>query len=84
MLEVRGPMMVEGSYEPATMKLGVFQKDISIIREFARQAASPTPLLDASARIYDQANAKGWRDWDTGAVWPVLEELAGMPRGGQA
>ena len=80
MLEVRGPMMVAGNYEPATMKLGVFQKDIAMIREFAREMGSPTPLLDVSAGIYDQANARGWQDLDTGAVCAVLEQMAGLKR----
>lgn len=80
MLEVRGPMMVAGAYEPATMKLGVFQKDIAMIREFAGEMGSPIPLLDASAEVYDQANARGWEDWDTGAVCAVLEEMAGWSR----
>jgi len=83
MLEVRGPMMVAGKYEPATMKLGVFQKDIAMIRQFAREMGSPTPLLDASAEVYDQANASGWQDWDTGAVCAVLEQMAGGARGGK-
>jgi 3-hydroxyisobutyrate dehydrogenase-like beta-hydroxyacid dehydrogenase len=81
MLEVRGPMMVAGKYDPATMKLGVFQKDIAIIREFAKEMGSRTPLLDASARIYDQANAMGWQDLDTAAVCAMLEEMAGGSRG---
>ena len=80
MLEVRGPMMVTGEYSPATMKLGLFQKDIAIIREFAREMGSPTPLLDVSAEIYDQANARGWQDLDTGAVCAVLEQMAGWTR----
>jgi len=80
MLEVRGPMMVAGEYEPATMKLGVFQKDIAMIREFAGEMGSPTPLLNASAQVYDQANARGWGDRDTGAVCALLEEMAGWSR----
>jgi putative dehydrogenase len=83
MLEVRGPMMVAGEYEPATMKLSVFQKDIAMIREFAGEMGSPTPLLNASAEVYDQANARGWGDRDTGAVCAVLEEMAGVSRRGK-
>jgi 3-hydroxyisobutyrate dehydrogenase-like beta-hydroxyacid dehydrogenase len=73
-------MMVAGEYEPATMKLGVFQKDIAMIREFAGEMGSPTPLLNASAEIYDQANARGWGGRDTGAVCALLEEMAGWSR----
>jgi putative dehydrogenase len=83
MLEVRGPMMVAGEYEPATMKLGVFQKDIAMIREFAGEMGSPTPLLNASAEVYDQANARGWGNKDTGAVCALLEEMAGVSRRGK-
>ncbi|PWU09157.1 MAG: NAD(P)-dependent oxidoreductase [Terriglobia bacterium] len=43
MLEVRGPSMIDGSYEAPMMKVEVFQKDIEIISGFARQSASPFP-----------------------------------------
>lgn len=35
MFQVRGPMMVAGSYDDATMKMEVWQKDMKIIGEFA-------------------------------------------------
>ena len=33
--KLRAPMMVNGSYEPATMKVSTWQKDMAIIAEFA-------------------------------------------------
>ena len=80
MLQVRGPMMVRGDYSEATMKNGVWQKDMTIIGDFARQLDCPTPLFAASAPIYNAAMAMGLGKEDTGAVCAVLEGMAGRPR----
>ncbi len=80
MLQVRGPMMVKGDYAEATMKNEVWQKDMTIIGDFARQLDCPTPLFAASAPIYNAAMAMGLAREDTGAVCAVLEEMAGRPR----
>mgnify|MGYP003693582065 CR=1 FL=1 len=44
MFQVRGPMMVRGDYSRALMKLGVWQKDMTVIADFAREVGAPTPL----------------------------------------
>jgi 3-hydroxyisobutyrate dehydrogenase-like beta-hydroxyacid dehydrogenase len=80
MLQVRGPMMVKGDYTKATMKNEVWQKDMTIIGDFARQLDCPTPLFAASAPIYNAAMAIGLGKQDTGAVCAVLEQMAGRPR----
>ena len=80
MLQVRGPMMVKGDYSGATMKNEVWQKDMTIIGDFARGLDCPTPLFAASAPIYNAAMAMGLGKQDTGAVCAVLEEMAGNPR----
>src|SRR5436309_1996137 len=80
MLQVRGPMMVRGDYSEATMKNGVWQKDMTIIGDFARELDCPTPLFAASAPIYSAAMAMGLGNEDTGAVCAVLEQMAGWPR----
>ena len=81
MFQVRGPMMVKGDYSEATMKNEVWQKDMTIIGDFARGLDCPTPLFAASAPIYNAAMAMGLGKQDTGAVCKVLEEMAGKPRG---
>src|SRR6266478_436181 len=68
MLQVRGPMMVKGDYSEATMKNEVWQKDMTIIGDFARSLDCPTPLFAASAPIYNAAMAMGLGKQDTGAV----------------
>lgn len=80
MLQVRGPMMVDGDYSNATMKVQVWQKDMTIIGDFARKLNCPTPLFAASAPYYNAAMAMGRGAEDTAAVCAVLEELANIPR----
>ena len=75
-LQLRGPMMVKGSYTNATMTLANWQKDMSIIAEFARAAGSATPLFSATAPIYAAAMAMGRQAQDTAAVCVVLEKMA--------
>jgi 3-hydroxyisobutyrate dehydrogenase-like beta-hydroxyacid dehydrogenase len=79
MLQVRGPMMVKGDYSKPLMKLEIWQKDMSIIADFARDAGSPTPLFAATAPIYTAAT-KGGGARDTAAVYAVLQGMAGRRR----
>jgi 3-hydroxyisobutyrate dehydrogenase-like beta-hydroxyacid dehydrogenase len=81
MFSVRGPQMVANHYEPATMKLDVWQKDMKIIAEFAAAMSAPTPLLKACAPIYSAAVEQGRGHQDTAAVCAVLADLAGLQRG---
>jgi len=76
MLQVRGPMMVKGRYADAAMKVGVWQKDMRIIGEFARELDCPTPLFAATTAIYNAAMALGFAESDTAAVCAVLEKWA--------
>ena len=84
MLEVRGPMMVKNDYSQATMKVQTWQKDMTIIGDFARKIECPTPLFSASAAIYTAAMAHGLGSADTGSVCAVLEEMANYSRPGGA
>ena len=77
--ELRAPMMAESRYEPATMRLGTWRKDMAVIGEFARALGSPTPLFDATQPIYGSAAAERAAE-DTAAVCTVLEKLAGIER----
>jgi putative dehydrogenase len=76
MLQVRGPMMARGDYSNAAMKVGVWQKDMRIITEFARSLECPTPLFAATTAIYNAAMAQGFAEEDTASVCAVLEAMA--------
>ena len=79
-LQLRGPMMVKGDYRNATMTLATWQKDMSIIAEFARQAGCATPLFSTTAPIYAEAVKTRSRE-DTAAVCAVLERMSHYRRG---
>ena len=49
MLEVRGPMMVDRRYEPASMSVGLFEKDLQLIADLAISAGVAVPLFEAAA-----------------------------------
>jgi L-threonate 2-dehydrogenase len=80
MLQLRGPMMVKGDYSDVTMKVATWQKDMTVIGEYARKIDCPTPLFSASAAFYTAAMAMGMGEQDTGAVCAVLERMANHPR----
>lgn len=72
-LQLRGPMMAERVYEPATMRVSTWKKDMAIIAEFADGVGCDTPLFTATQSIYTQAMAMGLGDQDTAAVFEVLK-----------
>lgn len=78
MLEVRGPGMAAGDYATPMMKVDVFQKDLEIIANFAKQSQCPVPLFSASVPLFTAVAAQGMGLQDTGAVISVLRALAGM------
>ena len=80
MLQIRGPMMARNDYRAATMKVGVWQKDMRIITEFARELDCPTPLFAATTAVYNAAMALGFKDADTASVCAVLENWAAIRR----
>ena len=78
--ELRAPMMVEDNYESATMKMDVWQKDMTVIGEFARHLECRVPLFDASADVYNSGLSQGMDKLDTASVCRVLEQLSGIQR----
>jgi L-threonate 2-dehydrogenase len=78
--ELRGPMMVAGRYDDATMKIKVWEKDMAVIGDFAKALGCPTPLFTATEAIYDTALKTGYGMQDTAAVCAVLEQMAGVKR----
>ena len=78
--ELRAPMMVTQEYLPATMKVDIWQKDMSIIGHFATALGVPTPTFSATLPIYAAAQAQGHGSDDTAAVCAVLENMAALKR----
>jgi L-threonate 2-dehydrogenase len=78
--ELRAPMMVMDRYDNPTMKISVWQKDMDVIGSYARKIKAPTPMFDASSKIYAKALKAGHGAEDTAAVCAVLEGMAGVKR----
>jgi len=74
MFQMRAPMMVAGVYEPATMKVSIWKKDMAIIADFADQVGCATPLFTLTQPVYAEAMAMGLGDQDTAAVFEVLKK----------
>lgn len=77
--DIRGPMMVQDVYSPPSARLSIILKDAGIIKAFAQDVGAPTPLLDASIPVYDEA-AVAFGDLDAAALCRYLENLGGLHR----
>jgi 3-hydroxyisobutyrate dehydrogenase/glyoxylate/succinic semialdehyde reductase len=73
MFQMRAPMMVDRVYQPATMRVSTWKKDMAIIAEFADDVGCTTPLFTLTQRVYAQALAMGLGDQDTASVFEVLK-----------
>jgi putative dehydrogenase len=74
MFQMRAPMMVERVYEPATMKVSTWKKDMAIIAEFAEDVGCVTPMFTLTQPVYSDAMAMGLGDQDTASVFEVLKK----------
>jgi L-threonate 2-dehydrogenase len=79
MLEIRGPMMIEGDFSRANIALEVFGKDIDLIGDLARTVRCPLPLFSAAAQLHLAAMAQGRLDEDPACVFAVLEQMTARP-----
>ena len=74
MFQMRAPMMVAGTYQPATMKVSTWQKDMAVIAEFAEDVGCATPMFTLTQPVYAEAMALGLGDQDTAAIFEVLKK----------
>jgi 3-hydroxyisobutyrate dehydrogenase-like beta-hydroxyacid dehydrogenase len=78
-LEVRGPLMVEGRFDPF-MKVDLFLKDIRLMLEAAQALHVPLPLTATMQQLYTAAHAAGQAKEDLASVVKVYEAMAGLSR----
>ena len=72
LLDLRGPMMAARHYEPATMKLDIWLKDVALIESFCKEVGAPTPLFSKTMELYAKAVDMGFAQQDTAAVREVI------------
>src|SRR5579883_1633047 len=80
--ELRAPLMAAAEYGKPSMKIGIWQKDMAVIGEFATKLGVATPLFAATAPIYNAAMGRGLSGDDTAAVCAVIEAMSGITRTG--
>lgn len=78
MFQVRGPSMVNRTWDEPMITNRVWQKDLRLISEALVSSGSPAPLFAATLPLYTAALATGHADHDTAAVYEVLERMAGL------
>ena len=77
MLEVRGPMMVARAFDPPSMSVRLFQKDVDLIESLAASSGSPVPEFRVAAEVFRRALAMGLGEQDTASVYDVLGPAEG-------
>lgn len=81
MLEVRGAMMAKSDYrEGGGTMFQVYEKDSSIITEFAAEMHAPIDLYVSARQKFNTALAQGLGYLDTGAVCKAIETSVGIDR----
>ena len=78
--EIRAEKWISGNYDDPTAELAIQLKDKDIIRDFAADVGSPTPMFDAAIPYYIAAGSQGRQQQDAASVLAVLEHMAGIPR----
>jgi putative dehydrogenase len=78
--ELRAPMMAEKKYDPPTMRITTWKKDLDVIGAHAGELGVPLPTFDATLAFYSAAKSMGYGGQDTGSVCAVLEKMAGLER----
>jgi 3-hydroxyisobutyrate dehydrogenase-like beta-hydroxyacid dehydrogenase len=78
MFEVSGRIMLDGTYADGEAKVEILHKDLQIIRSFATDVRSPTPLLAITTEFYTAAMALDMHSMEDASVSVLLERLAGL------
>jgi L-threonate 2-dehydrogenase len=78
--ELRAPLMAESRYDPPTMRIATWKKDLDVIGAYAGELGVPLPVFDATLPIYTAAKSMGYGGQDTASVCAVLERMAGLER----
>ncbi len=82
--EFLAPMVAADRYDPPTMKIAVWHKDIAAIGALAHDVGAPLPMFDAARPLYAAALAAGQGDLDKASTARVIERMAGITRSPKA
>ena len=78
--ELRSPLMAKQGFEPPTMRLDLWQKDMSLISKLVSESGTVAPLFDTTVPLYEAAITSQLGQQDTAAIYTVLAQLADKAR----
>ena len=84
MLSRNGPVMIDRDFINARAPLRLYDKDLALLRDFASEVGSPTPVGEKTMEIIQKAVEKGMGELDVSCLVVPLEEKAGVRVSGQA
>ncbi len=67
-LQMRGPTMVKGTYEPG-FKLGLHHKDLTICRQMLNNMNVALPIVEMTLKHYERLMDAGYADEDISALY---------------
>ena len=67
-----------GVYEPTTYTMALSRKDIGLATEIGRDFNVPMPVSNLVEQICIQAMNRGWGQKDSGVIFAIQEEAAGV------
>ena len=65
-------MMIEQEYQPATMKMSVWEKDLELIKELVDSYGTDTPLFNLTKELYQTPHDLDLDDEDTASIYEIL------------
>ena len=78
--QLRAPLMAANHYEPPSMRMVTWRKDMTVIGDFARALGCSIDLFEKSNEVYEKALDMQLDDLDTAAVCKVIEVQSGLKR----
>jgi putative dehydrogenase len=78
--QLRAPLMAANHYEPPSMRMVTWRKDMTVIGDFARALGCSIDLFEKSNEVYEKALDMQLDDLDTAAVCKVIEAQSGLKR----
>jgi 3-hydroxyisobutyrate dehydrogenase-like beta-hydroxyacid dehydrogenase len=67
-------MMIEQEYQPATMKMSVWEKDLDLIKELVDSYGTDAPLFNLTKELYQKAHDLDLDDEDTASIYEILNK----------
>lgn len=72
-MDSKGPRMIGGAYMPPVAKLAQHAKDVSLIREIARELNAFTPVTDLHGGLLDRLVEDGFGEFDNAAIFKAFD-----------